>query len=141
MRREIPYLQEAMHYSAYCTMYNILMIHFFEWGDDFLKISEHFLKISEDSPKVVQRPDNCFRKFFKDCRRFPKITKDIRITHRNTSKNFLRDYATIARCSLQQYCSFPTALPPASQDFLTMLICFLEFFSGMQVNLAYCLCS
>ena len=104
MRREIPYLQEALHYSAYCTMYNILMIHFF---DDFLKISELFLKISKDSPKVVQRPDNCFRKFFEDCRRFPKITKYIRITHRNTSKNFLRDYATIARCSLQQYCSFP----------------------------------
>ena len=43
--------------------------------DDFPKISVHFPKIGEDSPKVVRKPDNGFRTFF---RKYQKMFEDNR---------------------------------------------------------------
>ena len=46
--------------------------------DDFPKISDHFPKISEDFPKLSQRPDERCRTFFKNFRKFPKMSEDVR---------------------------------------------------------------
>ena len=46
--------------------------------DDFPKISDHFPKISEDFPKLSRRPDERFRTFFENFRKFPKMSEGCR---------------------------------------------------------------
>ena len=71
--------------------------------DYFPKISDHFPEISEDLPKFVRRPDERFRTFSEDYRRFmrglPKIAEEEPIMFRSYSKTsgyFLRDYVAKA---------------------------------------------
>ena len=46
--------------------------------DDFLKISDHLPKISEDFPKLFRIPDERFRTFSENFRKFPKMSEDFR---------------------------------------------------------------
>ena len=57
----------------FCLLYKHT---YYDVIDYFPKISDHFLEISEDLPKFVRRPDERFRTFSEDYRRFLRIAED-----------------------------------------------------------------